>query len=143
MHTMCIRQHASKLRLPAPTRWCRSAQHARCLSLVHLPWCRLCFGEFNSGARLLVTEANGGSCYPRLDRDHLHPPSPPSFKTFCSACFKCFAHLTLLKHLQWDHLQPLPPSKLFALAVYRSLALIRHPHILQFSPILFQTLAVL
>ena len=30
--TMCILQRASKLRLPAPTKWCRSAQHARCLS---------------------------------------------------------------------------------------------------------------
>ena len=49
-------------------------------------------------------------------------PLPPS-KPFCSACFKCFAHLTLLKHLQWDHLQPLPPSKHFTLAIFRCLVL--------------------
>lgn len=59
-----------------------SAQHARCLSLVQR-WCREYFGGSNSGARLLVTEANGGELLPKAGPAH---PLPPSSALFCSAC---------------------------------------------------------
>ena len=71
-------------------------------------WCREYFGGSNSGARLLVTEANGGELLPKAGPAH---PLPPSSALFCSACSNVLLISPPSSNI-CNGTSPFPPKKL-------------------------------
>ena len=75
--------------------------------LIPLWWRGWCREYFNSGARLLVTEANGGAAAAQgWSRTTCDPQLPllPMSALFALRLFKCLARLTFCKY--WQYMNP-------------------------------------